>query len=96
MSGQHARCAVIDNETLARANRPGHLARAALDAYNSEAAGPDHPIVRLAARFPDRLVLCPRQGGVNQTAFRRVHQMLMENLDRLMNGEGPERVVNGL
>ena len=29
------------------------------DAYNSESTGPDHPIVRLAAKFPDRLVLCP-------------------------------------
>lgn len=91
-----ARGAVIDDEALCRAIRSGHLAGAALDAYNPEPAGPDHPIVRLAAEFPDRLVLCPHQGGVNQSAFRRVHQMLMENLGRLMNGERPERIVNGI
>lgn len=91
-----ARGAIIDDAALCRAIRSGHLAGAALDAYNPEPAGPEHPIVRLAAEFPDRLVLCPHQGGVNQSAFRKVHQMLMENLGRVMAGERPERIVNGL
>ena len=91
-----ARGAVIDDEALCRAIRSGHLAGAALDCYNPEPPAADHPLVRLAAEFPDRLVLCPHQGGVNQSAFRKAHQMLFDNLEKLAAGERPDRIVNGL
>lgn len=91
-----ARGAVIDDEALCEAIRSGRLAGAALDAYEPEPAGEDHPLVRLAAEFPDRLVLCPHQGGVSQSAFRRAVRMVFGNLDHILAGERPERVVNGL
>lgn len=91
-----ARGAVIDDNALCAAIRGGQIAGAALDCYVPEPVPAEHPIVRLAAEFPDRLVLCPHQGGVNQSAFRQVHRMLFEDLGRLMEGQRPERVVNGL
>lgn len=91
-----ARGAVIDDEALCAAMRSGRLAGAALDAYEPEPAGADHPLVHLAAEFPDRMILCPHQGGVNQSAYRRVVQMIFGNLEALQAGRRPDRVVNGL
>lgn len=91
-----ARGAVIDDEALCGAIRSGHLAGAALDAYVPEPVPADHPLVRLAEEFPDRVVLCPHQGGLTQSSFENVYRMLFENLGRLMAGERPERIVNGL
>ena len=56
----------------------------------------DHPLVLLAREFPDRILLCPHQAGITQTAFRNVYRMLFENLGELMAGRRPQRIVNGL
>ena len=81
---------------LCQAVRSGRIAGVALDAYEPEPAGADHPLVRLAAEFPDRIILCPHQGGVSQAAFRNAVRMVFENLDHILAGERPERVINGL
>lgn len=91
-----ARGAIIDDEALCAALRSGHLAGAALDAYAPEPVPADHPLVRLAAEMPDTLVLCPHQAGITETSFYRVYQMLFGNLGRLMAGQRPDRIVNGL
>lgn len=91
-----ARGAIIDDEALCEAIRSGKLAGAALDAYAPEPVLRDHPLVKLAAEYPDRLVLCPHQGGLTQGSFLNVYRMLFDNLGRLMAGEKPLRIVNGL
>ena len=91
-----ARGAVIDDEALCEAIRSGHLAGAALDAYAPEPAEAGHPLVKLAAEYPDALVLCPHQGGLTRMSFQNVYEMLFEDLGLLMEGKRPCRVVNGL
>lgn len=91
-----ARGAVIDDAALCEAIRSGRLAGAALDAYEPEPVPADHPLVKLAEEFPDRFVFCLHQGGITQSSFRNVYRMLFENLERLMAGQRPERIVNGL
>ena len=91
-----ARGAVIDDEALCEAIRSGRLSGAALDTYDTEPVPADHPLVHLAAEFPDRLVLSPHQGGVARSAFQRAHEMLYEDLGLLMEGKRPGHVVNGL
>lgn len=91
-----ARGALIDDAALAEAVRSGRLAGAAFDNYVPEPAPGDHPLVLLAREFPDRILLCPHQGGITQTAFRNVYRMLFENLGELMAGRRPQRIVNGL
>ena len=91
-----ARGAIIDDEALCEAIRSGHLAGAALDCYDPEPVPADHPLVRLAAECPDRLVLLPHQAGITQSSFYNVYRMLFENLQRLADGGRPERIVNGL
>jgi len=89
-----ARGAIIDDAALCEAIRSGHLAGAALDAYMPEPVGKDHLLVQLAEEYPDRLVLCPHQGGLTEQSFRNVYRMLFENLGRVMDGKRPDRIVN--
>lgn len=91
-----ARGSIIDDEALCEAIRSGHLAGAALDAYAQEPLPGDHPLLKLAEECPDRLVLCPHQGGLTLSSFRTLYRMLFENLGALMAGERPRRIVNGL
>ncbi len=91
-----ARGAIIDDEALCAALREDRLAGAAVDCYEPEPAGADHPLVRLAAEYPDKLILCPHYGGLSKSAFRAAHRMLFEDLESVMAGRRPQRVVNGL
>ena len=91
-----ARGAVIDDAALCEAIRSGRLAGAALDAYDPEPVTAEHPLVRLAAECPDRLILCPHQGGISHAAFREAARMVFADLEKLMDGKRPERVVNDL
>lgn len=91
-----ARGAVIDDEALCEAIRSGRLAGAALDAYDPEPVTAEHPLVRLVAEFPDRVILSPHQGGIAQSAFFKAHEMLFTDLGELMAGRRPDHIVNGL
>jgi D-3-phosphoglycerate dehydrogenase len=91
-----ARGAIVDNEALCGAIRSGHLAGAALDTYDPEPVPSDHPLLALAAEYPDALILCPHQGGDTIGAFQTVYRMLFENLGKLMAGQRPDHIVNGL
>ena len=90
------RGALIDDEALCDAIRTGSIAGAALDCYAPEPATAEHPLVRLAAECPDALVLCPHQGGISQSAFRRAHEMLFQDLQKVLDGQRPDHIVNGL
>ena len=91
-----ARGAIIDDEALCEAIRSGHLGGAGLDAYSPEPVPADHPLVKLAHECPDRLILCPHQAGISLSSFHNVYRMLFEDLGRIMAGQRPENVVNGL
>ena len=91
-----ARGALIDDAALCDALRGGQLSGAALDCYEPEPAGEDHPLVRLGRELPDRLILCPHQGGISQSAFHSAHRMLREDLEKLQRGQRPAHIVNGL
>ena len=91
-----ARGAIIDDEALCEAIRSGHLGGAGLDAYAPEPVLADHPLVKLAHEYPDRLILCPHQAGISLSSFRNVYRMLFEDLGRVMAGQRPENIVNGL
>ena len=91
-----ARGAIIDDEALCEAIRSGHLGGAGLDAYSPEPVPADHPLVKLAHEYPDKLILCPHQAGITLSSFQNVYRMLFEDLGRVMEGKRPGHVVNGL
>ncbi|WGH79914.1 hydroxyacid dehydrogenase [Jannaschia ovalis] len=65
-----ARGGILDEAALADALRSGHLAGAALDTFETEPLGPDHPF----ADVPN-LILTPHVGGVTAEANARVSEM---------------------
>jgi lactate dehydrogenase-like 2-hydroxyacid dehydrogenase len=90
------RGALIDDEALCDAIRRRSIAGAGLDCYDPEPVTAEHPLVRLAAEYPDALVLSPHQGGISTSAFHRAHAMLFHDLQLLMEGKRPEHICNGL
>ena len=42
------------------------------------------------------LALLAYQGGISHAAFREAARMVFADLEKLMDGKRPERVVNGL
>lgn len=91
-----ARGAIIDDAALTDAIRGGTIAGVAVDCYEPEPITAEHPLVRLTKEFPDQVMLCPHQGGIATSAFHMVHQMLYANLQKIMDGQRPDHVVNGL
>ena len=66
-----ARGGVVEDAALCAALRSGHLGGAALDTFETEPLGPDHPF----ADVPN-LILTPHIGGVTREANARVSEMI--------------------
>ena len=81
-----ARGALVDEAALIEALRTGRLAHAALDVFDSEPVGPDHPLARL-----DNVTLTSHAAWKTQAASRRLLQLgfalAAEDARRLAAGE---------
>jgi glyoxylate reductase len=86
-----ARGEVVDEAALAAALRSGHLGGAGLDVFAKEPFNPDNPLLQL-----DNVVLSPHIGGTTDESRLRMMHMTFENMRRVLNGEKPENVVNGV
>lgn len=76
-----ARGGVVDEQAMVAALKSGHIAGAALDVYETE------PLNRsAAAQFADlpNLILTPHIGGVTVESNRRVSQVTMANVRRVL------------
>jgi len=86
-----ARGEVVDEEALAEALREGRLAGAGLDVFAREPVDPDNPLLK-----SDRVILSPHvAGGTNESRVRML-QVTIENVTRVLSGEKPRFVVNGV
>nr|WP_238941288.1 hydroxyacid dehydrogenase [Jannaschia sp. Os4] len=65
-----ARGGVVDEAAVCAALRSGQLGGAALDTFETEPLGPDHPFAGVS-----NLILTPHIGGVTQEANARVSEM---------------------
>jgi D-3-phosphoglycerate dehydrogenase len=82
---------VIVEADLVEALRSGHLAGAALDVFEQEPLADDSPL-----RQMDNVVLSPHLAGLSVEAEQRLLQITAANLRRVINGEKPIDVVNGV
>ncbi len=86
-----ARGEVVDEEALYRALRDGRLAGAGLDVFTQEPVDPGNPLLSLP-----NVVLTPHTaGGTNESRVRMI-QVTVENVRRVLSGEKPLYVVNGV
>jgi len=82
---------VIVEADLVEALQSGHLAGAALDVFDSEPLADDSPL-----RTMENVFLSPHVAGLSVEAEHRLLEMTAANLVRVLNGEPPLNVVNGI
>jgi len=86
-----ARGPIVDETALVEALRSGHLAGAGLDVFEVEPLPSDSPL-----RSLDNVVLAPHRAGATLDADARLIEVVGENLMRVLDGQPPVNVVNGV
>jgi D-3-phosphoglycerate dehydrogenase len=86
-----ARSGLVDEEALVRALRAGRIMGAALDVFDREPLPPGHPLLGL-----DNVTLAPHLAGSTIDAFHGSPKLMSGHLERMLSGEGPLPVVNGI
>lgn len=86
-----ARGPIVDQGALIEALQTGRLGGAALDVYEVEPLPADSPL-----RVLENVFLSPHAGGATEQARARVLEMVRANLLRVLDGEEPFSVVNGV
>jgi D-3-phosphoglycerate dehydrogenase len=79
----------VDEAALVQALRERRIAGAALDVFDEEPLPAGHPLLGL-----DNTVLAPHTGYVTREAYRAWLVKVVDNIDRYLNGEVPERCLN--
>lgn len=85
---------VVDTAALAAAIERGALAGAALDVHEAHPIPPNAPMLDVARRMPDRVVLTPHVGGATAETIERHSAMVVEDLRRFLAGRRPKRLAN--
>ena len=86
-----ARGPIVDENALVTALRTGHLAGAAMDVFEVEPLPLDSPL-----RSFENVILAPHRGGATVEADARLLEVVGANLLRVLDGDPPLNVVNGL
>lgn len=86
-----ARGEVVDEAALVEALREGKIKAAALDVFAEEPLQTGHPLTEL-----ENVLLSPHTAGTATEAVGRILQAAQENLTRVVRGEPPLYVVNGV
>lgn len=87
---------IIDETDLAEALTLGQVGGAALDTFETEPLPGEHPFLALPEEIQDRLFLTPHLGGVTTEALNRMLNCALANCVRVIRGERPLAVVNGV
>lgn len=82
---------VVDEAALVHALDSGHLGGAGLDVYEVEPLAADSPL-----RSFENVFLTPHTGGLTNEAQARVLEVCGANLRRVLDGQEPFNVVNGV
>lgn len=90
-----ARGEIVNNEDLAEALNNGKVF-AGLDVIAPEPPAADHPIFNLNEVGKARLSITPHIAGTTDDAFIRMSKWSYDDMEKVMRGERPNNVVNGL
>ncbi len=86
-----ARGEVIDEDAVAAALKEGRLAGAVIDVFSEEPVPPDNPLLDCP-----NTVLTPHTAGATNESRLRIINVAMGNIVKVLKGEPPDNVVNGV
>ena len=86
-----ARSGLVDERALVDALVRGKIMGAAIDVFDQEPLPPDHPFTAL-----DNVTISPHLAGSTVDAFRNSPKLMAGHLRRMLTGESPLPVVNGV
>lgn len=87
---------LVNDQDLADALASGKLAMAGLDTLDHEPVQADHPLLQLPESVEKKILFSPHIGGITASSFRRSYAMIWEDIEAVVNGKEPKRVVNRL
>ena len=82
---------VVSENALIAALETGHLGGAALDVFEEEPTPAENPLRRM-----ENVFLSPHVAGAALEAEARALELVRDNLTRVLDGEEPSNVVNGV
>lgn len=85
---------LVDDAALIKAMENGTILMAGLDTIDNEPVQPDHPLLHLPQEISRRIVFSPHIGGVTGGSMRRGHDIIFDNMQRLIRGEELRNIVN--
>lgn len=91
-----ARGDLVDNLAVRQGLLDGRIGGIAMDTLAPEPTPADHPLVDLPPQVRDRVAYLPHIGGNTGPAFRRAYAAVWDNVRRVLDGERPANIVNGL
>lgn len=87
---------LVKGEDLVKALEHGHLGGAGLDCLEKEPVQPDNVYLQASEAAKSKMILSPHIAGITASSFKRGYAMVWENIHRVINGEKPVRIVNGI
>ena len=84
-----ARGGIVDDVALAAAVRAGRIGGAAVDVFEPEPPGPNHPLFGLT-----NVLVTPHIAGMTDEAMRRLSLSLARNLLKALEGDRPPHLVD--
>ncbi len=91
-----ARGEIINQADLAQALIDGSIGGAAIDTLDPEPPSSDHPLLNLPEEAASKLIITPHIGGTTDEAFERMQLWAWDNMLKVIRGEKPSNIVNGL
>ena len=81
---------VVDEAALVEGLRTGRIAGAALDVHRAHPIPPDSPLLGMR-----NVVLTPHTGGATDGTVERHSSMMVDEIQRYLQGTRPIHLVNG-
>lgn len=91
-----ARGGIINQEDLARALIENRIEGAAVDTINPQPPHPEHPLLNLPEEAASKLILTTHIAGITTEAFKKMQIIAWNSMMKVLNGEKPDNIVNGL
>lgn len=91
-----ARGEIVNAADLAEALETGRIYGAAIDTIDPEDAGMDYPLFAMSQTGLDRLIVTSHAAGTTDTVFINMLSGGIKNMERIIAGEKPINIQNGL